>query len=148
MHARAGGDQVRRRGRRRRRRRRGQRRRRRSRSSSRKRQRKRRKRRGGATRGGMRTQLPPHPQSLFSSKPWSDRTVPTNGPPKDTTCPRPGWISALLSEWLRNAVQPPGSRTAPRESRCRSQWQSRVLRWWGWAARWRTCTGRVHTEGT
>ena len=28
------------------------------------------------------------------------------------TCPRAGWISMLLLEWLRNAVQPPGSRTS------------------------------------
>ena len=26
-------------------------------------------------------------------------------------CPRAGWVSLLLLEWLRNAVQPPGSRT-------------------------------------
>ena len=27
------------------------------------------------------------------------------------TCRRAGWVSVLLLEWLRNAVQPPGSRT-------------------------------------
>ena len=26
-------------------------------------------------------------------------------------CHRAGWVSTLLLEWLRNAVQPPGSRT-------------------------------------
>ena len=30
------------------------------------------------------------------------------------TCPRAGWVSMLLLEWLRNAVQPPGSRTYSR----------------------------------
>ena len=28
------------------------------------------------------------------------------------TWPRAGWISTLLLEWLRNAVEPPGPRTA------------------------------------
>ena len=31
--------------------------------------------------------------------------------------PRAGWVSLLLLEWLRNAVQPPGSRTSPRACR-------------------------------
>ena len=29
-------------------------------------------------------------------------------------CPRAGWVSLLLLEWLRNAVQPPGSMTYQR----------------------------------
>ena len=34
------------------------------------------------------------------------------------TCPRAGWVSMLRLEWLRNAVQPPGSTPEPGGSAC------------------------------
>ena len=32
-------------------------------------------------------------------------------PTPHATCPRAGWISVLLLEWLRDAAEPPGPRT-------------------------------------
>ena len=47
------------------------------------------------------------------ARPSSARPARSAGRRPPPTCARAGWVGMLLLEWLRNAVQPPGSRTHP-----------------------------------